>query len=122
MAKIVFANIPAHGHTNPTLAVAKALIARGHQVLYYSGEEMRGLIERSGAEFRAYPEPMPSSKEITDALHQMIDATIILIKISEAQTAWFIEEMRHEKPDVILYDSTAMWGYIAGRVLGIPHI
>jgi MGT family glycosyltransferase len=122
MAKIIFANIPAHGHTNPTLPVARTLIAHGHQVLYYSGEDMRPLIERSGAEFRSYPDPMPSSKRISEALHEMINATMIFIELSENHTAWFIEEMRREKPDLIIYDTTSMWGYIAGRMLKIPHI
>src|SRR5688572_19261564 len=83
---------------------------------------MRPLIERSGAEFRSYPDPMPSSKRISEALHEMINATMIFIELSENHTAWFIEEMRREKPDVIVYDTTAMWGYIAGRILNIPHI
>lgn len=122
MAKIAFLNIPAHGHTNPTLAVVKTLRARGHDVIYYSGEEMRDLIERTGADFRPYPEPMPSSKEIAEALHELIDATMMLIRISEAHTAWVIDELRRECPDVIIYDSTAMWGYVAARTLGIPHI
>lgn len=122
MAKIVFVNIPAHGHTNPTLAITHALVGRGHEVVYYSGEEMREVIERTGADFRAYPEPMPTAKEVTDALNELIDATLLFIKISEAHTAWFIEEMRREKPHVIVYDSTAMWGYVAARSLGISHI
>jgi MGT family glycosyltransferase len=122
MAKIVFANIPAHGHTNPTLPVVKTLIAHGHQVIYYSGEEMRDLIVRSGAEFRSYPEPMPGSRRIAEALHELINATMIFIELSENHTAWFIEEMRRETPDLIIYDTTSMWGYIAGRILNIPHI
>jgi MGT family glycosyltransferase len=122
MAKIVYANIPAHGHTNPTLPLVKTLVAHGHQVIYYSGEDMRELIQRTGAEFRSYPDPMPSSKRISEALHEMINATMIFIELSENHTAWFIEEMRREKPDVIVYDTTAMWGYIAGRILNIPHI
>lgn len=122
MAKIAFINIPAHGHTNPTLAVIKTLLARGHEVIYYSGAEMRSQIERTGVDFRPYPEPMPTSKEVAEALHELIDATMIFIKISEAHTAWMIEEMQREQPDIIIYDSTAMWGYIAARTLGIPHI
>lgn len=122
MAKLVFTNIPAHGHTNPTLAVVKELVGRGHRVLYYSGEEMRSLLEGVGAEFRPYPEPMPTGRELTAALNRMIDATLILIRISEAQTSWFIEEMRRELPALIVYDSTAMWGYLAGRILRIPSL
>jgi MGT family glycosyltransferase len=55
-------------------------------------------------------------------LHEMINATMIFIELSENHTAWFIEEMRREKPDLIIHDSTSMWGYIAGRTLNIPYI
>lgn len=122
MAKIVFVNIPAHGHTNPTLAVAKALVERGHQVSYYSGTEMRMPIDSTGAAFRAYPEPMPAAQEVANALTELIGTTLLLIEISESHTAWFIAEMRREAPDLIIYDSAALWGYVAARTLGIKHI
>ena len=35
---IAFFCIPAHGHTNPTLAVVRELTARGHTVRYYTTE------------------------------------------------------------------------------------
>ena len=36
MSKLVFFNILAYGHTNPTLGVVRELVARGNQVWYYS--------------------------------------------------------------------------------------
>ena len=51
MSKIVFFNIPAHGHTNPTLGVVKELVSRGHQVWYYSYNILREEIESAGATF-----------------------------------------------------------------------
>ena len=51
MKKIVFFGIPAHGHTNPTLAVVKELVSRGHQVVYYSYKDFREKIEEAGAKF-----------------------------------------------------------------------
>ena len=51
MSKIVFFCIPAHGHTNPTLAVVKELVARGHEVWYYSYNLMREKILETGAHF-----------------------------------------------------------------------
>ena len=51
MSKIVFFNIPAHGHTNPTLGVVKELVSRGHQVWYFSYNTMREKIESAGAAF-----------------------------------------------------------------------
>ena len=43
--------IPAHGHTNPTLAVVRELTARGHTVRYYTTEAFRAKIEAAGAVF-----------------------------------------------------------------------
>ena len=34
MAKIMWLNVPANGHINPTLPVATELVNRGHTVLY----------------------------------------------------------------------------------------
>lgn len=122
MAKIAWLNIPAHGHTNPTLPVVRELINNGHHVLYYSSEEYRAKIELTGADFRAYRGDMPTSKIISERMKAMIDASLMMIEMSESLTAWVIDEMRHEQPDLIIYDTTSMWGYIAARILGIPAI
>ena len=45
---IAFFCIPAHGHTNPTLAVVRELTARGHTVRYYTTEAFRAKIEAAG--------------------------------------------------------------------------
>ena len=47
--KIAFFCIPAHGHTNPMLPVAKELVTRGHSVRFYSFDEFREKIENTGA-------------------------------------------------------------------------
>lgn len=51
MSKIVFFSIPAHGHTNPTIAVVNELVKRGHEVWYYSFYEFQEKIETAGAKF-----------------------------------------------------------------------
>jgi UDP:flavonoid glycosyltransferase YjiC (YdhE family) len=38
MAKILFFNIPAYGHVNPTLPVVTELLLRGHHVVYYNSD------------------------------------------------------------------------------------
>ena len=48
---IAFFCIPAHGHTNPTLAVVRELTARGHIVRYYTTEAFRAKVEAAGAVF-----------------------------------------------------------------------
>jgi len=51
MKTIFFFCIPAHGHTNPMLPVAKELVQRGNTVRFYSFEQFREKIELTGAKF-----------------------------------------------------------------------
>lgn len=122
MAKIVYIGIPAHGHTNPTLPVMHELIQRGHEVLYYNAASFREKLTPTGVDFRAYPEPMPNERQVAEAMHELIDASVLLSGMSEHLTPFMLAEVEREQPDVILYDSVAMWGYIAARTHHIPHI
>ncbi len=49
--KIAWFCIPAHGHTNPTLGLVKALTEAGHEICYFSFEMFREKIENAGAVF-----------------------------------------------------------------------
>jgi len=51
MAKILIATVPMLGHVNPALSIAKELLARGHDVAWYTGRRYRDAIERIGVEF-----------------------------------------------------------------------
>ncbi|MFN8444959.1 MAG: glycosyltransferase [Caldilineaceae bacterium] len=48
MSKILFTVVPAAGHMNPTIPIAQALQARGHQVRYLTGLSKVALLERAG--------------------------------------------------------------------------
>lgn len=122
MAKIVYVGLPAHGHTNPTLPVMQELVKRGHEVLYYNAESFREKVTPTGVDFRAYPEPVPTEREISEALHEFINASLMLSKMSEHLTPFMLSEMAREQPDLIIYDTTAMWGYIAARTHHIRNI
>lgn len=49
MAKVLFANIPAHGHINPTFPLVSALVKAGHSVDYLITEDFRRKVEYCGA-------------------------------------------------------------------------
>jgi UDP:flavonoid glycosyltransferase YjiC (YdhE family) len=53
MAKILFTVTPAAGHMNPTIPIALALQARGHDVLFVTGQSKLPLLARIG--LRATP-------------------------------------------------------------------
>lgn len=48
MARILFAINNATGHISPAVTLAKTLVARGHEVIWYASSRFRSKIERSG--------------------------------------------------------------------------
>lgn len=51
--KFLFTVWPYFGHVHPCLAVARALRARGHEVAFYTGAAMRGVVQDAG--FKCFP-------------------------------------------------------------------
>ncbi|MBZ0298493.1 MAG: glycosyl transferase [Anaerolineae bacterium] len=124
MARILVMNIPAYGHVNPTLPVVQELAERGHSILYYNTEEFRDRITRTGALFRAYPEPMPTSEDITALMREgnLVKVTRMLFALSEHLVPFMLDEVERERPDLIVHDSIALWGSIAARLLRLPTV
>lgn len=122
MAKIAYVGLPAHGHTNPALPVMKELVRRGHQVIFYNAASFREKVTPTGVDFRPLPEPMPTEWELAQALHDFINASLILSEMSRPLTRFLIGELGREQPDLVIYDSVAMWGYVAARTRGIPQV
>lgn len=126
MAKIAFFNIPAYGHTNPTLAVVRDLTSRGHCVSYYSYESFRERIEAAGARFIGCdtydaqlglgPEDGARiAKDTAFSIHVLVETTLAL-------DAMVCREMERERPDCLVADSMAVWGKAAALKLDIPFV
>ena len=125
MSKIAFFCIPAHGHTNPTLAVIEELNRRGHQVRYYTTEQFREKVETAGAEFVSIDldegkqmAPAAGAKAATDlkfAANLIVDTTLAIDQ-------WICREMASYKPDIIVADSMAYWGKLIAQKLNIPYM
>lgn len=126
MSKIVFFCIPAHGHTNPTLGVVRELVARGHQVWYYSYNIMREKIESTGATFvscDAYDmEQKLSPKDAVRVGKDLAFSTKILVDTTLALDDKVCADMEQLKPDCIVADSMAVWGKAVALKLGIPFV
>ena len=126
MSKIVFFCIPAHGHTNPTLAVVRELVSRGYQVWYYSYHMMREKIESAGATFISCDnydmEQRLSPEDAVRIGKDLAFATKILVDTTLALDDKVCQEMLELKPDCIVADSMALWGKAVARKLGIPFV
>jgi UDP:flavonoid glycosyltransferase YjiC (YdhE family) len=54
MARFLIATQPATGHVLPALPIARRLVERGHEVVWYVGRKFRNQVETTGARFAAY--------------------------------------------------------------------
>ncbi len=126
MSKIVFFCIPAHGHTNPTLGVVRELVARGHEVLYYSYNSFKDKIEATGATFvscddfdaEQHIDPKDAKKVGSD----LAFSTKLLVDTTLALDDMVCKEMERLQPDCIVADSMAVWGKAVALKLGIPFV
>lgn len=74
MSRFLIATVPATGHINPALPIARRLIERGHEVRWYTGDEYKHKVEATGAHFtpmhadadmRTLEERFPHARELT---------------------------------------------------------
>ncbi|MBQ3011205.1 MAG: glucosyltransferase, partial [Oscillospiraceae bacterium] len=126
MSKIVFFCIPAHGHTNPTLGVVKELIHRGHEVWYYSYNNLRDKIEATGATFVSCDafdaEQRIAPKDAARIGKDLAFSTKVLVDTTLALDDTVMAHMQALQPDCIVADSMAVWGKAVAIKLGIPFV
>ena len=123
--KVAWFCIPAHGHTNPTLGLVKALTDAGHQIWYFSFEAFRERIETAGATFigcDGYEFEMEDKGNADRVGKDKVFATELLVSSTLAldeMTSRMIDEI---KPDVVVSDSVAFWGKLAAMKHGLPYV
>lgn len=126
MSRIAFFCIPAQGHTNPTLGVVRELVARGHEVLYYSYRMLQEKIEAAGAIFVACDD-FDAEQHLTPQEGARIGSdlalsTRVLVDTTLALDEMVCAEMARLRPDCIVADSMAVWGKAVALKLGIPFV
>ena len=123
--KIAWFCIPAHGHTNPTLALVKELTAAGHEVFYFSFEMFKEKIESTGAEFIScdgYDFEMEDKENADRVGKDKVFATELLVSSTIALDEMTTEKIKEIKPDLIVSDSIAFWGKLVALKHGIPYV
>ena len=123
--KIAWFCIPAHGHTNPTLGLVKALTEAGHQVWYFSFEDFREKIEDSGATFigcDGYDFEMEDKGNADRVGKDKVYATELLVSSTLALDEMMSRVIGEIKPDVVVYDSVAFWGKLVAMKHGLPYV
>ena len=116
MAKILFFGIPAYGHVNPTLPVVAEVSRRGHQVVYFNSEPFEPAISGAQAEFRSYPNSNTFEAELAKRVHNLVTVSVFILEETIRMLPFSLDAIAREKPDLVIFDSIALWGMQATRL------
>ena len=125
MKKIAAFCIPAHGHTNPMLPVAEELVRRGDEVRFYSFEDFREKIEKTGAVYVSCDAYMPKlhvAEERKLKKVSTIEMSIQDIRITLAMNDFLHAEFEDFRPDVVYADSVCFWGKLNAWKHEVPLV
>jgi len=115
LARILIATVPILGHVNPALSIAKELLARGHDVAWYTGRRYRDEVERIGAEFwpwmeagdyddRDFDAHFPAREELKGIAKSKFDMRHLFIEPMPGQYRDLKAILQLFRADVILSD------------------
>lgn len=124
MSNIVFVEMPAAGHVNPTLPLVRELARRGENVVYYNAAEFQPQVVRAGATFRAYPAGVLTSADIAQATqtNDLTSVPRVILRATEQLVPFLLDELPGQQPAAIVLDSNALWGHIAAKMLNLPTV
>lgn len=103
---IAMLTVPAHGHVNPSLAVVRELVTRGHRVSYVITEQFAEQVARTGAEPVLYETTWPTTPEgqrdqwsddLVEIWTQFLDEAIHALPQATAA-------LQAHRPDLLLHD------------------
>lgn len=123
--RILWFCIPAHGHTNPTLEVVRALTARGHEIRYYSFDAFREKIEAAGAEYVSCDGFLPPVDAKTERRLRRVSTTEMSVqsfRTTAAMDGTLTKDVASFRPDLIVSDSACFWGKLTAEKHRLPMV
>lgn len=126
--KVLFVVPPLTGHVNPTVSIAAALVARGHQVAWAGhGERVASLLP-AGARLESLGElPGDVVAAIAERSRRVRGLESVqflwqdfLVPLARQMRPAVEQVIRAYRPDVIVADQQAIGGALAARRLGVP--
>lgn len=120
----LFVSVPASGHVNPTLALARELIDRGHSVSYAVGPEQFDAVRATGAELVELPTRMPEiaglrTGPVDQHLRQMVE--FFLSDVRQCLPI-LLERFAENPPDAVCFDAMTVVGRMLADKLDVPAI
>ncbi|MGE8207627.1 macrolide family glycosyltransferase [Heyndrickxia sp. NPDC080065] len=122
MARVLFINCGSEGHINPTIGVVQELISRGEEVVYFTIEDFRERIEKTGATVRTIDSQKFIKAFISGGrnyLHERING---LLNTADIVVPSVLEQIKGEHFDYIIHDSMFGCGRLLAQILKLPAI
>jgi len=116
MARFLIGTVPAIGHINPALPIARTLVERGHEVWWYTGQRFRAKVDATGAHYvpmSAAPDfddrdldiAFPGRRGLTGLAQLKWDLKYVFIDSSSGQLTDCLNILRAFPADVFLADT-----------------
>nr|QNH68002.1 UDP-glucuronosyltransferase-like protein 6 [Brachionus rotundiformis] len=126
--KILMLILPEIGHINPMLCIARDLVDKHHEVVFYGLSHQKELIEKSGAQFKQYLYQNYSNRLNClqkDPTNNMLSLLMSLIDVSYKEVPRLAQEVQNMQPDLIIFDNVSLPAkylikYIQKRTNKIP--
>jgi MGT family glycosyltransferase len=123
LARIAVLSVPAYGHLNPVLPIARELVRRGHDVTVFNEASFGPLITATGARFAAYP-PVIHLDDFARTLRDgdMIAWIEMIFRATGPLLAATHATLGAAPPDIIVHDGVAVWGEMLAARLRCPSV
>lgn len=122
MSKIVYINLPASGHINPTIGIIRELTARGYEVICINSDSARAKYASTDAEFVPYQMPSEFAERLLQSIahsSNILDNALLLAEFGEQAAPFCVDLVREREPDFIMYDGLCHWAKQTGDLLAL---
>lgn len=133
MSRLLLASTPFAGHIYPMAGLARALVARGHEVVFYTGTKYQPAVEAAGCQFL----PFSSATDFDDTDPE---ASFPAMRTGDGPAAMFssfreiffgtapgqardILDAHHQKPfDAVVAEMTCFGPMLVHELTGLPWV
>lgn len=122
MARVLFINGGSEGHINPTIGVVQELISRGEEVVYFTIEDFRERIEKTGAIVRTFDGQKFIKAFISGGRNYLLERINGLLLTADIVIPSVLEQIKGEHFDYIIHDSMFGCGRLLAQILKLPAI
>lgn len=122
MSRVLFINGGSEGHINPTIGVVQELISRGEEVVYFTIEDYRERVEKTGATVRTFDAQQFIKAFISGGRTYLLERVNGLLLTADIVIPAVLEQIKDEKFDYIIHDSMFGCGRFLAQILQLPAI